>query len=48
LLLYKENPKGQILKKRHMTKYQAMMFLDNCIFWAKEMLGCEIPKPKYE
>lgn len=45
--LYQENPRGEILEKRHMTKMQAMMFLNNCIFWAKETLGCEIPPPTY-
>ena len=45
VLLYKDYPKGSILKKRDMTKQQAMMFLDNCIFWAKEVLHCVIPEP---
>lgn len=45
VLLYKDNPKGEILKKRDMTKHQAMLFIDNCIFWAKEVLKCNIPEP---
>lgn len=46
VLLKEENPKGLILNKRDMTKYQAMMFLNNCIFWAKDKLNCSIPEPQ--
>ena len=48
VLLFSENPNGKILNKRDMTKYQAMLFLNNCIFWSKEILKCEIPQPIQE
>lgn len=36
---------GHHIDKSDMTIDEAMMFIDNCIRWAAEYLGCVIPDP---